>query len=164
MPATLFSPDSPFINSCAQSTAVAWSLGKATKLFDVRFFFYKHDVYKHIQAQVWWFFKNMLSIMLSLAKYCMLSNSVGSMNFSILTMIFSVKCCKTFSFWFIKNAAKEMLLTWGQVAYYIIVCITTTTHFEPDQVFFIRIHLGCLFNSRKTSTLFLPHCTKLFSD
>ena len=94
----------------------------------------------------------------------MLSIFVGSMNFSILTMIFSVKCCKTFSFWFIKNAAKEMLLTWGQVAYYIIVCITTTTHFEPDQVFFIRIHLGCLFNSRKTSTLFLPHCTKLFSD
>ena len=31
-------------------------------------FFYKHDVYKHIQAQVWWFFKHMLSIMLSLAK------------------------------------------------------------------------------------------------
>ena len=32
-------------------------------------FFYKHDVYKHIQSQVWWFFKHMLSIMLSLAKY-----------------------------------------------------------------------------------------------
>ena len=30
-----FIPDSPFINSCAQSTVVAWSLGKATKLFDV---------------------------------------------------------------------------------------------------------------------------------
>ena len=32
MPASPFIPDSPFINSCAQSTAVAWSLGKATKL------------------------------------------------------------------------------------------------------------------------------------
>ena len=29
----LFIPDSPFINSCTQSTAVAWSLDKATKLF-----------------------------------------------------------------------------------------------------------------------------------
>ena len=34
-----FIPESPFINSCAQSTAVAWSLGKATKLFDVHVFF-----------------------------------------------------------------------------------------------------------------------------
>ena len=32
-------------------------------------FFYKHVVYKHIQAQVWRLFKHMLSIMLSLAKY-----------------------------------------------------------------------------------------------
>ena len=62
-------PDFPFINSCAQSTSVAWSLGKATKRFDVHVLFYKHDVYKHIQAQIWWFFKHMLRIMLSLAKY-----------------------------------------------------------------------------------------------
>ena len=38
LPASPFIPDSPFINSCAQSTAVAWSLGKATKLFDVHVF------------------------------------------------------------------------------------------------------------------------------
>ena len=36
--ASPFIPDPPFINSCAQSVAVAWSLGKATKLFDVRVF------------------------------------------------------------------------------------------------------------------------------
>ena len=139
MPASPFIPDFPFINSCAQSTKVAWSLGKATKLFDEHVFFYKHVVYTHIQAQVWWFFKHMLSIMLNLAKYIMLSIFLGSMNFSILTMIFSVKYCKTFSFWFVKNAAKQMALTWGQFAYDIIVCVTATTHFEPDQIFFVSI-------------------------
>ena len=35
----------------------------------VHVFLYKYDVYKHIQAQVWRFFKHMLSIMLSLAKH-----------------------------------------------------------------------------------------------
>ena len=30
----------------------------------------------------------------------------------------------------------------GQVAYYIIVCVTTITHFEPDQVFFVSMHLA----------------------
>ena len=30
-----------------------------------------------------------------------------------------------------------MALTWGQVAYYTIVCVTTTMHFEADQVFFV---------------------------
>ena len=59
----------------------------------------------------------------------MLSIFLGSMNFSILTMIFCVKYCKTFSFWFVKNEAKQMALTWRQVAYYIIVCVTTTAHF-----------------------------------
>ena len=61
-------------------------------------FFYKHDVFKHIQAQVWWFFIHMLSIMLSLAEYYRLSIFLGSMNFSALTMIFSVKVAwkKTF--------------------------------------------------------------------
>ena len=72
----------------------------------------------------------------------MLSIFLGSMNFSILTMVFSVKYCKTFSFWLVRNAAKQMTLTWGLVAYFIIVCITTTTYFEPDQVFFVSIHLG----------------------
>ena len=38
-------------------------------IFQLHVFFYKHGVYKHIQAQVWWFFKHMLSIMLSLGKY-----------------------------------------------------------------------------------------------
>ena len=52
MPATPFIPDSPFINSCAQSTVVVCSLGKATKLFDICFLKKKHDIYKHIQAQV----------------------------------------------------------------------------------------------------------------
>ena len=57
LPASPFISDSPFINSCVQSTAVAWSLGKAAKLFDAHVFFNKHDVYKHIQGQVWkWFF------------------------------------------------------------------------------------------------------------
>ena len=57
MTAFPFIPDSPFVNSCAQSTAVAWNLGKAIKLFDVHVFFYKHYAYKRIQAQVWkWFF------------------------------------------------------------------------------------------------------------
>ena len=32
-------------------------------------FFNKHDVYRHIQAQAWLFFKHVLSIILSLAKY-----------------------------------------------------------------------------------------------
>ena len=35
MPVSHFIPDSPFINLSAQSTAVAWSLGKAAKLFVV---------------------------------------------------------------------------------------------------------------------------------
>ena len=77
LPASHFIPDTPFINSCAQSTGVAWSLGKATKLFDVHVSFYKHDVYRNIQAQVWWFFKHMLSIMLSLAKYCYVKHFSG---------------------------------------------------------------------------------------
>ena len=67
---------------------------------------------------------------------------LGSMNFSILTIILSVKHCKTFSFCFIKNAAKQVALIWGQVAYYIIVCVSRTTHLEPDQVFFVSIHLA----------------------
>ena len=58
---------------------------------------------------------------------------LGSMNFSILTIIFSLQYCKTFSFWFVKNAAKSMALTWDQIAYYIIVCVTTT-HSEPTQI------------------------------
>ena len=33
-----------------------------------------------------------------------------------------------------------MALTWGEVTYYIIACVTTTTHFESDQVFFVSIH------------------------
>ena len=67
LPASRSIPESPFISLCAQSTVVAGSLGEATKLFDVHVL--KHDVYKHIQAQVWWFFKHMFSIMLSLTKY-----------------------------------------------------------------------------------------------
>ena len=39
MPASPFIPDFLFSNSCAQSTAVVWSQGKATKLFDVHFSF-----------------------------------------------------------------------------------------------------------------------------
>ena len=39
LPTSPFILDSLFINSCAQSTAVVWSLGKATKLFDVHVFF-----------------------------------------------------------------------------------------------------------------------------
>ena len=39
------------------------------KQLTLHVFFYKHVVYKHIQAQVWRLFKHMLSIMLSLAKY-----------------------------------------------------------------------------------------------
>ena len=35
-----FIPDSPFINSCAQSAALAWRLGKATKLSDVHVFYF----------------------------------------------------------------------------------------------------------------------------
>ena len=30
-----------------------------------------------------------------------------------------------------QKCSKKMAFTWGQVAYYIIVCVTTTTHFEP---------------------------------
>ena len=52
LPASPFISDSQFINSSVQSTAVAWSLGKAAKLFDVHVFFNKHDVYKDIQGQV----------------------------------------------------------------------------------------------------------------
>ena len=129
----------PFINSFAQSTAVAWSLGKVTKLFDVHVFFYKHDVYKHIKAQVSWFFKHK-ALGWALQNIIKFGIFLVSMKFAILTMIFSVKYCKTFSLWFAKNAAKWMALTWGQVAYYIIVCVTTITHFEPDQVFFVSIH------------------------
>ena len=73
--------------------SLTWYLDHATC------FFYKNDVYKYTQEQVWRFFKHVLSIMLSLAKYYYV-------NFSILTMIFSVKYCKTFSLWFVKNAAK----------------------------------------------------------
>ena len=95
--------------------------------------FYKEGVYKHNQAQDWWFFKHMLSIMLDLAKY-MLSIFLDKMNFFILAITFSVKYCKTFSLWFVKNASKQMRLTWDQVVYYIIVCVTTTTQFEPTQI------------------------------
>ena len=35
----------------------------------IHVFYYKHDVYKHIQDKVWRFFNHMLSIMLSLAKH-----------------------------------------------------------------------------------------------
>ena len=35
LPASPFIPDSSFVNSCAQSTVLAWSLGKATELFVV---------------------------------------------------------------------------------------------------------------------------------
>ena len=55
-------PDSPPTNPCAQPTAAARSLGKATKLFNAQVFLYKHVVYKHLQAHAWWFFKHMLSI------------------------------------------------------------------------------------------------------
>ena len=37
--ASSFIPNSPFTNSCAQSTAVAWSVGKATKLLLYMLFF-----------------------------------------------------------------------------------------------------------------------------
>ena len=96
MPASPFISDSQFINSCAQSTAVAWSLGKATKLFDVHVFFISMtfiSIYRHrfgdfwsIYEALWWALQNTI----------MLSTFLGSMNFSILTMIFSVKYCKTF--------------------------------------------------------------------
>ena len=69
LPAFTFIPDSPFINSWEQPTAVAWSLGKHTKLMYL--FFYNRNIYKGIQAQGWWFFKHILNIMLSLAKLCL---------------------------------------------------------------------------------------------
>ena len=44
-----------------------------------------------------------------------------------------------------------MALTWGQVAYYVIVChnnniflynnFSSIIYFEPDQVFFVSLHL-----------------------
>ena len=56
----------------------------------------------------------------------MLSIFLGSMNFSILAIIFSVTNCKTFSFWFVKNAAKQMALKWFfmRISY----CNWTRTH------------------------------------
>ena len=49
-----------------------------------------------------------------------------------------------------------MALTWSQMAYYIIVCVTTT-HFEPDQVFFV-LYL-CI-----SYVLFVYIFTRLFND
>ena len=49
-----------------------------------------------------------------------------------------------------------MPLTWSQMAYYIIVCVTTT-HFEPDQVFFV-LYL-CI-----SYVLFVYIFTRLFND
>ena len=38
-----------------------------------------------------------------------------------------------------------MALTWGKVAYYIIVCVTTTIHLEPDHKIFSQDCLMILF-------------------
>ena len=42
LPASPFIPDSSFMNSCAQSTMLAWSLGKATELFIYMLFLPHH--------------------------------------------------------------------------------------------------------------------------
>ena len=119
---------------------VVWSLGKATKLFDVHVFFTSMKFIRIYRLRFGDFLSICYTLCWVLQNTIMLSIFLGSMSFSILIMIFFVKYCKTFSFWFIKNAAKLMALTWGQVAYYIIV--TTTTHFESDQVFLVSIHLA----------------------
>ena len=52
-----------------------------------------------------------------------------------------------------------MALTWGQVAYIIVCVTTTTTNFEPDQVFFVLINYLCI-----SYVLFVDIFTRSFDD
>ena len=123
LPAFTFVPESPFISSCAKSTVVAWSLGKATKMFDIHVLFYKHDVYKHIQA------------------YKHIQQKKQRRTPLLLP---HVKCLST-STLFVPLAGHSLDDELGEDASFL------------DEI-------GRLLDSPKTSTLFLPHRTKLFSD